>query len=762
MTKNVHNPNSIKSLLSPLAKRWYIIAICISLACFAAWRYMQVATPVYQASATIKIEDQSGITETKLFKDFDVFSQNNKTQTEVEVLKSRFLFEKALQKLDFFTEYYSINEMHSKELYHTCPFTVDFTVNSENFNQQEFDFKHMGGDRFKIIYNDGDRTKEMESHFGKTIRDKNWALTVKKASSSGLSDSYRFIIYGKEALAQKLMNSDYMVRAVDKDVNIIKVYYKHPVPEKAMKLVNAVAQTYLEQGLSDKKDLANSALDFINQQLAIVTQELNNAQNAIKKYKVDHEIVNIPQQTDATFRTLSQLEIQKVDINMQLSMLENLSEYLRRNKEINLSGPEYNTIADPLFTESVSKLNNKLRERMTQTARYTASDPHIVNLDAEILQLRDYLVESVNNTRKKLMIRQDEVLGAIGDQRASFDGVPEMESTLNELNRNFYLFEKVYNFLIEKRTEAMITSQVNVSFNRILEAATMPYKAVAPVAAVVWGIAVFLGLLIGITLAYVRHYIKSSVSSREDMEKVSPIPFIGNVERFARKSNGYSSFAALTTRILLTQSEKENLVITVTSTRKGEGKTFIATGVARTLAAMDKKVLLVDMNAYNPTLNEWFDIRNPQGISDVYLNRTGIHDVINITAFPNLDLINSGALNDPISHLLATQRTQDIIKELRSHYDVIVFDTPESGKYVDAIPFMKWSDLNLYVVKADETNKELIANAELVKEEYRLEEVYFVLNAMNEKRNHTGYINTSKLKNIRKNIVPQLTSLFAW
>jgi capsular exopolysaccharide synthesis family protein len=759
----VHNPNSIKSLLSPLVKRWYIIAICLLLSCAAAWRYMQMATPVYQANATIKIEDQTGITETKLFKDFDVFNQNNKTQTEVEVLKSRYLFEKALEKLDFFVEYYKRDDLHTQEIYHQAPFAVDFKLTAANFNQQEFDFKHLGGERIRISYNDGNRTKEKDIRFGETIHDHDWTITVKRSGvPSPLSENYQFIIYSREALAQKMMNTDYIVRAVDKDVNIIKVYYKHPVPEKAMMMVNAISQAYLEQGLSDKKDLANSTLDFINQQLAIVTEELRDAQNAIKKYKVDHEIVNIPQQTDATFRTLSQLEIQKVDINMQLSMLEHLSEYLRRNKEVNISGPEYSTIADPLFTESVSKLNNKLRERITQSARYTSGDPHMLNLDAEIVQLRDYLVESVNNTRKKLMLRGDEVAAAIGEQRASFDGVPEMESTLNELNRNFLLYEKVYNFLIEKRTEAMITSQVNVSFNRILEAATLPYKPVAPVAAVVWGIAVFMGLLAGISIAYIRHYIKTSVSSREEIEKVSAIPFIGNVERFAKNSNGYNSFTALTTRILLSQTEKESLVITVTSTKKGEGKTFIATGVARTLAAMDKKVLLVDMNPYHPTLNEWFDIRNPQGIADVYTNRAGIHDVINITAFPNLDMINAGVVETPISHLLATRRTQDIIEELRTHYDVIVFDTPESGKYVDAIPFMKWSDLNLYVVKADETNKELIANAELVKEEYRLQEVYFVLNAMNEKRNHTGYINTSKLKDIRKNIVPQLTSLFAW
>ena len=743
--------------------------IFLLLASAGAWRYLQIATPKYQATATIKIQDKSGISDTKLFKDFDVFNQNNKIQTEVEVLKSRYLFEKALQKIDFFVEYYKTNDLRNEELYHTCPFKVDYTISDNNFNKQPFEFKYMGGGRYRINYSIANKDFEKEAKLGDHICEKAWCITITKDTThqnkekqSALSDSYRFIIYTKEALAQKLMNKDYLVRAVDKDINIIKIYYQHTVPEKAMKLVNAISETYLEQGLDDKKDLASSTLDFINKQLEIVTAKLVHSQDAIKKYKVDNEIINITQQTDATFKTLSQFELQKVDINMKLAMLGSLSEYLRRNKEVDISGPEYSTISDPLFTEGVSKLNSKLRERITELARYTANDPHVYNIDNEITQLRDYLVESVNNTRKQLLVRQNELYNAIDEQRASFDGVPEKESTLNELSRNFLLYEKVYNFLIEKRTEALITSQVNVSFNKILEVATLPYEQESPLAEVVWGISLFLGLTLGIITAYLAHFIKSSVSGREDIEKISSIPFIGNVERFAKKANGYNSFASLGTRILLNQQGKEKMVITVTSTSKAEGKTFIATGIARTMASMDKKVLLVDMNLYNPTLQDWFDVRNPVGIADVYRNRSTLHDVINITSYPNIDLINAGDCEHPISHLMATGKTKEIIDELNLLYDVVIFDTPEAGKYIDAIPFMKWSDLNLYVVKADDTKSELINNAELIKEEYRLEEVHFVLNSIQGSKNHTGFIDTNKAKKNRKKGMPQLTSLFAW
>lgn len=759
--------NSIKSLLIPLQKRWYMIVIFILLAAMAATRYLYVATPMYQATCTLKIEDKEA-SNTNLYRDFDIFKTNNKVQTEVEVLRSHYLFEKALDKLDFNVEYYRTDDAQDKELYRTCPFKLSFTTTDSSFYSQRFNFKYLSGYRYGITYQQNNQKIYREGKLGEEICEKGWCITITKDevnaktnSTAGLSDPYHFIVYSKPALVSHLMNKDYLVRAVDKDINIIKLYYKHPVPEKAMALLNAVAQAYIEQGINDKKNIAGSTVDFINQQLAIVSAELEKAQNSIKNYKIKNEIVNIPQQTDATFRTLGQLELQKVDINMQLAVLENMSEYLRRNKQLNLSGPDYSSITDPLFTEGVSNLNNKLRERETLSSKYTNQDDHLINLDKDIAQLRNYLIESINNTRKKLLIRQDEIYASIDEQKASFEGVPEKESTLNELNRSFFLYEKVYNFLIEKRTEAIIAQQVNMSFNRVLEEATLPRNEVYPLPSVVWGVSIFIGLIIGIVAAYFRHAMKSLVSNREDIEKISSIPFIGNVERFTKKGMGYNTFTSLTTKILLNQPQKK-MMITVTSTTSGEGKSFIAANIARTLAAMDKKVLLLDINPHSPTLSAMFDVRTHNGIADVYRNTMKVQDVINITSFPNLDLINTGDEAESISHLLATEKTIAILDELRSQYDVVIVDTPEVGKYVDAIPFMKWSDLNLYVVKADSTKEELIANAELVKEEYRLQEVYFVLNAMNEKRNHTGYLNTKNFKVKRKKIIPQITSLFAW
>ena len=99
------------------------------------------------------------------------------------------------------------------------------------------------------------------------------------------------------------------------------------------------------------------------------------------------------------------------------------------------------------------------------------------------------------------------------------------------------------------------------------------------------------------------------------------------------------------------------------------------------------------------------DVRTHQGIADVYRNTMKLQDVINITSFPNLDLINTGDEAETISHLLATEKTTEILNELRDHYDYVIVDTPEVGKYVDAIPFLKVEVITTYSYQA---NKEVI------------------------------------------------------
>lgn len=767
----MHNDNSISRLLYPLKKRWYIILLCVLVAGVIANQYLLHVTPEYQATATIMVANsREGASSNNSYNDFDVFNENTKALTEVEVLKSRTLFTKALRSTDFFVEYYHTGDIKTEEVYANNPFRVDYTLTDSLFSKKRFDFKYKGGNDFLLSYDVNGSTKSVNGVFGEPLRDQHISITIYKddkvATYNGeqfLHEPWYFIVYSEAELTEKLMNKGYIVKLADKDVNIIRLYYSHPNAEKAAKLINAVANTYIKQGLEEKQEIAGNTFNFIDEQLAQVGKELAQARDAIKTFRVTNDIVNIPQETEATFKTLGALEIQKVELNMQLSTLENLSDYLRRNREVPLS-PDYGTIIDPVFSENLQRMNDLIRDRNELLRVYTEEDNKVKNANVEIKRLRASLLDGVDNTRRKMFIRQDELLGEMNNQRATFNSVPEKESTLTELNRNYALNEKVYNYLIEKRTEAMISRQANMSLNKVIESAIVPTQAGLPGKQAVWALAIFIGALCGIFLAYLRHYTSPVLETPSDLSPQSSIPVAGQIRKMKKDENTYNEFTTLAMRMMMNHNSEEHMVITVTSTKRGEGKTYIATNLAKTFASMDKRVVLIDMNTYAPKLGEIFDVRELAGISDVYSHQSRLQDVIRITSMPNLDIIPAGLEEEQIGHLLATNRTRDIISELKHQYDVVIVDTPDVGEYIDAIPFMKWSNLNLYVVSADNERTQLVANAELVKEEYRLQEVQYVVNKMKKKRNHTGYLPANSVTKSKKLPLktPQFLNMFTW
>jgi capsular exopolysaccharide synthesis family protein len=767
----MHNHNSISGIIYPLKKRWYIVLLCVLVACVVANQYLLRATPEYQATAAIMIaENKAGVSGNNLYQNYDAFNVNAKAQTEVEVLKSRTLFEKALRSTDFFVEYYRVDDIKTEEVYGNNPFHVDYRITDSLFSQQRFDFKYNGGDNFVLSYEVGGYKKSVNGVFGKTISERGISFTINKDQNVTadqqeklLNEPWYFVVYSEAELTARLMNKGYIVKQADKDVNIIRLYYTHTNAEKAAKLINAIANTYIKLGAEEKQEFAGNTIDFIGQQLTQVGKELAQARDAIKTFRVSNDIVNIPQETEATFKTLGALEIQKVELNMQLSTLENLSDYMRRNREVPLS-PDYSTIIDPIFSENLQRMNGLIRDRNELLRVYTEEDDKVKNANAEISRLRASLLDGVDNTRRKMFIRQDELMAKINEQRATFNDVPEKESTLAELNRNYALHEKVYNFLIEKQAEAMITRQVNMTFNKVIEPAIVPTQAELPGKEAVWALAIFVGALSGIFLAYLRHYMSPVLETPSDLSPNSSIPVAGQIRKMKKDENAYNEFTTLAMRLMMNHNTDEHMVITVTSTKRGEGKTYIATHLAKTLASMDKRVVLIDMNTHAPKLGEIFNIRELTGISDVYNHQSRLQDVIRITSMPNLDIITAGQDDEQIGHLLATTRTRDMIAELKQQYDAVIIDTPDVGEYIDAIPFMKWSNLNLYVVSADNERTQLVANAELVKEEYRLQEVQYVVNKMKHKRNHTGYlpVNSGVVSKKLTTKTPQFLNMFTW
>jgi len=187
----------------------------------------------------------------------------------------------------------------------------------------------------------------------------------------------------------------------------------------------------------------------------------------------------MPQQAGAVLNTVSQLQIQKVEADMQIAALDNLSDYMRKNRNVNTISPEYGTITDIIYTETYLKLNDKVAERQ----QLLEQGADLSKVDKEISSLKEMLAESIRNTRKKLTIRQETLAAAIVSAKDRIQNLPQTEEKLQQINRSIYLYTKLYDFLIQKRAEAMVEAPVLPPSSYILNEAKMPTAPISPNAA---------------------------------------------------------------------------------------------------------------------------------------------------------------------------------------------------------------------------------------------------------------------------------------
>ncbi len=185
--------------------------------------------------------------------------------------------------------------------------------------------------------------------------------------------------------------------------------------------------------------------------------------------------------------------------------------------------------------------------------------------------------------------------------------MPGKMNILNSLDRKLMLDQKVYNLLADKRANAIVTGNGNINTSAILKPASLSLVPVWPLNWLVITLGMLAGFLFALPICFLADSLsKHKISNRESLDKQTRIPFIGAITSQGNTTKGVeASISQLCTRVLLQPTVK---TITFASTDKGAGKTFISTRFAQAFAAMDKKVLVIDMNHTDPGIAGYFDV----------------------------------------------------------------------------------------------------------------------------------------------------------
>lgn len=192
------------------------------------------------------------------------------------------------------------------------------------------------------------------------------------------------------------------------------------------------------------------------------------------------------------------------------------------------------------------------------------------------------------------------------------------------------------------------------------------------------------------------------------------------------------AYRTLRTNIQFSSYDKDLQVVTVTSSRPGEGKSTVSSNLAITFAENGSKVLLVDCDLRRPTIHKVFRLPNSKGMVNAVLSTDPLDKIIHKDIIPGLDIITSGIIPPNPSELLGSKKNQKLMEELKSQYDIIILDAPPLLAVTDAQVLTTMSDGTIIVAYHGVTHKDELVNAKSLLERVKGNVIGVVLNAVPE------------------------------
>jgi capsular exopolysaccharide synthesis family protein len=194
------------------------------------------------------------------------------------------------------------------------------------------------------------------------------------------------------------------------------------------------------------------------------------------------------------------------------------------------------------------------------------------------------------------------------------------------------------------------------------------------------------------------------------------------------RSSFTEMFRVIRTRIEFIVQRKTNIITLITSAESREGKTYFSINLASIYSMTGKKTLLVDMDIRKPTVNQRFELDQLNGITNYLVGQCSLDEII--VKIPNVDfdILPSGSIPPNPGELIRSDKLIEMFQDLRKRYDYIIVDTSPIGIVTDAYSLANFSDINLFVVRNEKTNKTLFKKLSAQLKQDKLEKLYTIYN----------------------------------
>ncbi len=779
----------IRKIFSYAIAYWKLIVVSVVLCMVAAFAYLRVAVPKYQVTAKILLQDKnkgSFSSSADMLADFGFQAQNTNAENEMEVMKSMSVVRGAVAKSGLNVSY-MIPGVINKPIYkEVSPVFVTYGTSApgdapmdsltklyspikmlfhfDGNGKAELEYScYVGGSsepqEFKAVI--GSYPYLLQTPLGNVLIEKNAAF------EQNVTGDLIVTLNPLESVALSYMSA-LNIAPVSKNSSVAVLAINTPLPKNGMEFLDAVIENYNYVTNEEKRQVARQTEAFIIERIDSLSKELVVMETRLSDYKKKNELID--PKLDAPQVSLNKTEYTKQveEIDLMLKSSKFLKDFVHNPKnDLKVVPTTFGLTIDQSLVALITNYNKEVIELNQLQLSATGDNPLLRNATIRVKQLQSDLRVAIDAFDRSLHLQRDAIATLLAGYTSRYEQSPDIERELVTIERECAIKSELYVMLLQKYEENALSLAVTSNNLRCIDSPLLVGR-VAPNSKMIFLVALFVGLLIPAAIIYVRESMRTQLTINDDLSTLTTLPCVGNIpvkhsvkgERskavvVARNKNDImaEAFRTLRTNLQFVMKKSTGKVVMFTSTTSGEGKTFVASNLAMSVALLGKKVLLMGLDIRRPRLAEMFGFnKHDEGITSYLAADEKDTDILDRAIRPsgieeNLDILPAGIVPPNPAELLARPNMDKAIEYLSTKYDYIILDTAPVALVTDSMIISRVADAVAYVARLDYTQKADIKYLNNIVAEGKLENVSLVVNGEDVKKKMYGYVSTRRGSN---------------
>ena len=710
----------------------YFIATMV-LAGLIAYMYLRYEERIYQTGAQVQIKKGDSDPTSFLTEGAEGLLNFDKVNVEndIAVITSNLLLRQVVDRLDLQTTIISQGRIASmlqfnKELAFVASFKQDALF-------EKMDLIIAEGKATLVIDSSSyslNRGEPLDLEFG--------TITPKDSLFLEEADYVISRVSLNEAVEQ--LRSGLSVSAASKQGEIVNIQFKGPNTKRNEAIVNTLIEVLKQDQVADKREISTVSIEFIDARLQGLTQSIDTISENTIAYQRANALFDPAQQTGNALSNIIKGQEEALNLGIQKEIASALLEGLKSQSDYELL-PANVGVSSENVNGLISQYNEAVSQRKTLLMSATQRSPMVIQLTEQLAATRTAIISGIEQYISGLEVSLNRFGQLQRQTEAAVTGLPAKESALRGFARNFKIVEELYLFLLQRREEASISYISALPNVKVLSQAVTQTLPVSPKPQITYLAAIVIGLLVPFGILFIAKTLDTQINTREDLEQgLKGTTIVGEIplEKDASKIDTPRGTIAEATRVMRSNlafmlPHQGPVVLTSTSSIKGEGKSFVSFNIAQSYAALSKRVLLVGADLRNPQLHNRLGVERANKGLSTYLTHpesTDLKPLITVIENDPVHYLLSGAIPPNPSELLARPSMGLLIEELKKSYDVIIIDSAPLMLVSDTSPILTLSDLVIYVSRAQYTDKNVFAFIKDLQKRKNIPPLAMVLNGI--------------------------------